>query len=123
GGGGGGLAGYGHGALLRVQRRATVENQREQEAHRDREHRGEHRDRAALAAGPRQPRKPGQHGNKPGQHGNTSRHMNGSSGATACPVKPLVAPKPSSLNGLMATWQVPVTVTVPPAVMTTGTAA
>ena len=48
--------------------------------------------------------------------------MNGSSGATACPVKPLVTPKPSVLNGLMSTWQVTVTVTVAPAAVITGTA-
>ena len=109
------LAGHVHGALLRVQRRAAVEDQGEQEDHRDGEHRGEHRDRAPLAAGPRQR-------GKPRQHGNTSRHMNGSRGATAWPVKPLAAPKPSALNGLMSTWQVTVTVTAAPAVVTTGTA-
>ena len=48
--------------------------------------------------------------------------MNGSSGATAWPVKPLVTPKPSAWNGLMSTWQVTVTVTAAPAVVTTGTA-
>src|SRR5262249_2450520 len=93
-----------------------------QKHHRDREDDDEHGDRAPLSTRARgartAPAPPGQQVTgqlAPGQHV-TSRHMNGSSGATAVPLKRICAVNPSAANGLMSTPQLTVTVTsAPPA--------
>ena len=85
GGRAGGLLGDVRGAFPGVHGHAAVQDQRGKEDHRDGEDHGEHRDRTPLA-GPSQ-RSPRPDAASPGSASARARHMKGSSGATAWPVK------------------------------------